>query len=102
MPSFLLPNAATERAPLPLDPQVSLDPFSGLGNGSLLSSSKQSALSLFLLFNAALAPSLAISPPATFKSLSSPNIVPFPTLAEQTAFVLLPLSNPSMTSLLLA
>ena len=47
-------------------------------------------------------PSPAISPPATLKCLSSPNVILLLTPAKKTASVFLPLSSPSITSSFLA
>lgn len=53
---------------------------------------------LFTLLSSAvvkfLAPSPAIGPPASLKPLFGPNIIPSPTPAKETTFVLLPLSSP--------
>lgn len=100
--SFLLLYVAIKTLLLPPGPQAPLNLFSVLENKPLFLSGKQSALSLTLLSNTALAPNLTISTPATFYFMSNLNIVSPLTSVKQTIFVLLLLSSTSITSFFLA
>ena len=107
LPATLKPLSGPNIIPPPIpDEQIAsvLLPSSSPSITSLLLAQGIPAPST-LLFSAVvklLVPSLAISLPATLKPLSGPNIVPPLIPDEQIASVLLPSSNPSMTSLLLA